>query len=75
MLRYLINHACLLADCQMRKAEWQTKRIHLSLRTEKYLKYILTYSSAYSKREILRVLEENSARISKNGNTATLYCT
>lgn len=37
-------------------------------------KYILTYSSAYSKREILRVLEENSASTSKSRNTVTPSC-
>lgn len=77
LLRYLINHACLLAYSKWERLN-DTKIIHFSLCTlctKKYLKYILMYSSAYSKREILRVLEEASANISWSRNifTTPLY--
>ena len=35
LLRYLINHACLWAYCQMRKTEWHRKIIHFSPCTKK----------------------------------------
>lgn len=68
LLRYLINHGCLLAYRQIRKTEWQKNHAFPPC-TKRYLRYILMYSSAYGKRKKCKGLEEASAHILRSRNT------